>query len=82
MFIYALQADGEEAALEKEFGEAYMNYKREVPYFIPFLPSIYGWAPKIVPEHGLKRKLALTAAYLVLLVLTWLLKSVPTFHTR
>jgi len=83
VFIYALQADGEEATLEKEFGEAYLNYKMEVPYLIPFLPSIYGGVYKIFPEHGWKRKLALTTAYLLaVLVLTWLLRSVPTFHTR
>ncbi len=82
VFIYALQADGEEAALEKEFGEAYWNYKRKVPYLIPFLPSI-GGVSKILPEHGWKRKLALTTVYLLaVLVLTWLLSLVPTFHTR
>jgi len=83
VFIYILLADSEEAALENEFGESYLDYKRKVPYTIPFLPSTYGRFPKLLPNHGWQRKLALIGVYiLVLATIAWLLTHVPTLHTR
>jgi protein-S-isoprenylcysteine O-methyltransferase Ste14 len=83
VFIYVLLADSEEVELEEEFGEAYLRYKRSVPYMLPLLPSASGRIPKILPSRGLKRKLALTAVYaLVLVVFTLLLRLVPLYHTR
>lgn len=83
VFIYVLLTDSEEADLEKEFGEVYLRYKMSVPYILPLLPSTRGRIPKILPSRRLKRKLALTAAYtLVLVVFTLLLRLVPLYHTR
>jgi len=83
VFVYVLLADNEEAALEREFGESYLNYKRRVPFMIPFLLSTYGRIPKLLPKQGWKRKLALIGIYiLVLAVTTWLLTLVPSFHTK
>jgi protein-S-isoprenylcysteine O-methyltransferase Ste14 len=83
VFIYTLLAESEEAALENEFGESYLDYKRKVPYTIPFLPSTYMRFSKLLPNHGWKRKLALIGVYiLVLATISWLLTHVPTFHTR
>jgi len=83
VFVYVLLADNEEATLEREFGESYLNYKRRVPFMIPFLPSTYGRIPKLLPKQGWKRKLALIGIYiLVLIVTTWLLTLVPSFHTK
>jgi protein-S-isoprenylcysteine O-methyltransferase Ste14 len=82
-FIYVLLAESEEADLEEEFREAYLRYKMSVPYMLPLLPSTHGRIPKILPSRGLKRKLALTTAYvLVLIVFTLLLRLVPLYHTR
>lgn len=83
VFIYILLAESEEAALENEFGESYLDYKRKVPYMIPFLPSTYGRFSKLLPNHGWKRKLAIIGVYiLVLATIAWLLTCLPTFHTR
>lgn len=83
VFIYILLADSEEAALENEFGESYLDYKRKVPYMIPFLPSTYGRFPKLLPNHGWQRKLALIGVYiLVLATIAWLLTHVPTLNMR
>jgi len=83
VFIYVLLADSEEVYLEEEFGEAYLRYKRSVPYMLPLLPSAQGRIPKALASRGLKRKLALTTAYvLLLIVFTLLLRLVPIYHTR
>lgn len=83
VFLYILLADSEEAALKKEFGEFYLDYKRKVPYMIPFLPPAYGRFPEIIPSHGWKRKLTLIGIYVLLLAITiWLLTLTPTLHTR
>ena len=83
VFIYVLLADSEDVDLEEEFGEAYLRYKRSVPYMLPLLPSTHGRILKALPSRGLKRKLALTAAYvLLLIVFTLLLRLVPIYHTR
>ncbi|MDH5201377.1 MAG: hypothetical protein OEW93_10845, partial [Candidatus Bathyarchaeota archaeon] len=55
VFIYVLLADSEEVDLEEEFGEAYLRYKRSVPYMLPLLPSAQGRIPKALPSRGLKR---------------------------
>ena len=83
VFLYVLLADSEDAILEREFGEAYLNYKRKVPYMIPFIPSTYGRVPNLLLNHGWRRKLALVGVYILVLAVTaWLLTLVPTFHTR
>lgn len=83
VFIYVLQADAEEEALEEEFGEAYLGYKSETPYMLPFLRPARGRVRGMLPKSGWKRKLALVAAYiLVLVIFTLLLRAVPIFHTR
>jgi protein-S-isoprenylcysteine O-methyltransferase Ste14 len=83
VFIYVLQADAEEAALKEEFGDAYLGYKSETPYMLPFLRPTHGRVGGMLPKSGWKRKLAFAAAYaLVLVVLTLLLRVVPIFHTR
>jgi len=83
VFVYIFLADSEEASLEREFGESYLSYKRRVPYLIPFLPSTHGRVPKLLPNYGWRRKLALTGVYIVVLAVTiWLLMLVPRFHTR
>jgi len=83
VFVYVFLADSEEASLEREFGESYLSYKRRVPYMIPFLPSTYGRVPKLLPNYGWRRKLALIGVYMVVLAITiWLLMLVPSFHTR
>jgi len=83
VFVYVLLADSEEASLDKEFGESYLSYKRRVPYMIPFLPSTYGRVPRLLPNYGWRRKLALIGVYIVVLAITiWLLMLVPSFHTR
>lgn len=83
VFIYILDADGEEAALEEEFGEPYREYKRKVPYMIPFLSSTYGRFPRIIPSHGWKRRLSLIGIYvLTLAMISLLLTLPPTYHTR
>ncbi len=83
VFIYMLQADGEEAALEKEFGDGYLEYKRGVSFMIPLLPSFHGRVPSILPKRWSKRFLAFVGIYAVVLtVLTWIVSFVPVFHTR
>lgn len=83
VFVYVFLADSEEASLEREFGESYLSYKWRVPYMIPFLPSTYGRVPKILPNYGWKRKLALIGVYIVVFAGTiWLLMQVPRFHTK
>lgn len=83
VFIYILLADSEEEALEKEFGDSYLNYKRRVPFMVPFLPSSYGRVPKLLPEKGWRRRLALIGAYAAVLVITtWLLILIPKVHIR
>jgi len=83
VFTYLILADSEEAALQKEFGEAYSNYKRRVPFMIPFVPSFYCRLPAILPKEGWRRRLALAALYIIVLtLLIALLSTLPTFHTR
>ncbi len=83
VFIYILLGDHEEEDLEKQLGEDYIEYKRRVPFIIPFVPSIQGRIPRIMPSYGWKRILALVGLYFIILVLiTWLLMSIPRYHVR
>jgi protein-S-isoprenylcysteine O-methyltransferase Ste14 len=82
-FIYFLLAESEEADLEEEFGEEYYEYKRKVPFMIPFIPSNYLGLPEIIPRYGLKRKLAFLGIYILFLAMVvWILSLAPTYHTR
>jgi hypothetical protein len=83
VFIYFLLADSEEADLENEFGEEHYEYKRKVPFMIPFISSNYLGILEIIPRYGLKRKLAFLGIYILFLaVVVWLLSLAPTYHTR
>jgi len=83
VFVYVLLADSEEAILEREFGESYLGYKRRVPFMIPFLRSTYERVPKLLPNYGWRRKLALIGVYMAVLAVTiLLLRLVPSVHTK
>jgi protein-S-isoprenylcysteine O-methyltransferase Ste14 len=83
VFVYVLLADSEDASLEREYGEAYSNYRKRVPYMIPFLPSASKWTLGFPPRHGWKRKLVFIVFYLlVVVVITCLLTMLPRFHIR
>jgi protein-S-isoprenylcysteine O-methyltransferase Ste14 len=83
VFIYILLADHEEERLRERFGEEYARYMEDVPFMVPFVPSMHQRVPKILPQHGWRRKLALLAMYLVILTwASWILMTLPRFHLR
>lgn len=83
VFSYNLLAEREEEMLLVEYGDDYMKYKKQVPFLLPFQPSLHGRLPKILPSKGWRRRLILIGLYIVFLaILVIILSYIPTEHIR
>jgi protein-S-isoprenylcysteine O-methyltransferase Ste14 len=83
VFMYILLAESEEERLLETYDERYLEYKRRVPFLLPLLPSMYGRLPKMLPNGGWRRRLAMIELYAAFLtVLIIVLANIPTVQLR
>lgn len=69
VFLYIVIARNEERNLENEFGQEYEDYKRTVPFLIPFVPSTV--SEKLKRIYALEeqhRSLILVSLYIIVVV--------------
>jgi len=70
VFVYIALARNEERSLEKRFGQKFEEYRREVPFLVPFVPSVV--SERLRPFFALverRRFLILASVYIVITVL-------------
>lgn len=74
VFLHVLLAEREEARLKEKFGQAYLEYQRQVPFMLPFVPN---WLrSRWHLPLGWRRKAVLIAVYLlVMAVLVLVLRA-------
>jgi protein-S-isoprenylcysteine O-methyltransferase Ste14 len=83
VFINILLAESEEEKILLEYGNDYLKYKKRVPFLLPFLPSMYGRLPKMLPSRGWMRKFVMMGLYVVFsTILIIALASIRTVHIR
>jgi len=72
VFIYILLAKSEEKSLERKFGEAYRDYKNNVPFMIPFIPmrirKVFSEKIAFLTPKKEWKKSALTVSIYILIV--------------
>ncbi|MEM4188392.1 MAG: methyltransferase [Candidatus Hadarchaeum sp.] len=69
VFLHAILAEGEEGRLKEKFGQAYLEYRRLVPFMLPFVPHRLRrfFGGRLL--KGWKKKAVLIAIYLLALAI-------------
>ena len=69
VFLYIIMARNEERNLQRKFGEKYEDYRRSVPFLIPFMPYVVSKKLKLVYAIQERyRSLVLVSVYVVIVI--------------